>query len=143
MEINYFINLINYLFIIKQYLILTRNMSKIREAIDDLKLMLNDNPSLTLESFYLPEEFDPDMVDDGMSQPEQMPMHNQGETEQPSNDKISGIEKELTQIRKIALNVITRLADQPSSEQYQLMKKIWDTVDRAIETNIKNNGGKV
>ena len=51
----------------------------------------------------------------------------------PVENKIRGIEKELTQIRKIALNVITRLADQPSSEQYLLMKKIWNTVDKAIE----------
>ena len=111
-------------------------MNKVRETINELKLMLNDKPSLTLESFYLPEEFDETMVDEPMPSQEEVP--SQGEpTEQPTENKIGGIEKELTQIRKIALNVITRLADQPSCEQYQLMKKIWDTVDKAIENNSK------
>ena len=57
---------------------------------------------------------------------------------QPSrviNQRIEVIEKELTQIRKIALSVINRLADQPTSEDYNTMKKIWNLVDRAIESN--------
>ena len=52
---------------------------------------------------------------------------------------MSSIEKELTQIRKIALSVINRLADQPTSEDYNTMKKIWNLVDRAIETNNSEN----
>ena len=44
---------------------------------------------------------------------------------------------------EIALNVITRLADQPSSEQYLLMKKIWNTVDKAIENGNENPNGNV
>ena len=126
-------------------------MDKFRQLIDEMKMMLNDKPSLTLtdfltETFILPEGFD-----DGMGQtstpPAQtpqptttQPVNQQNNNEQvPVENKISGIEKELTDIRKISLNVITRLADQPSSEQYQLMKKIWNTVDKAIENG--NNGG--
>jgi predicted transcriptional regulator len=56
-----------------------------------------------------------------------------------SND-MSSIEKELTQIRKIALSVINRLADQPTSPQYDTMKKIWNMVDKAIEQPQKGNG---
>lgn len=56
-----------------------------------------------------------------------------------SND-MSSIEKELTQIRKIALSVINRLADQPTSPQYDTMKKIWNMVDKAIEQPQKENG---
>lgn len=127
-------------------------MSNFRQLIDEMKMMLNDNPSLTLtdfitETFILPEGFD-----DGMGQPSAPSQAPQPTPTQPVNqqtnnnneqipveNKISGIEKELTDIRKISLNVITRLADQPSSEQYQLMKKIWNTVDKAIENG--NNGG--
>lgn len=115
-------------------------MKKLRDTINELKLMLNDKPSITLENylnetFILPENYDeseeygeePSQMDPSRMQPSRM------KQEQPVDNKISGIEKELTQIRKIALNVITRLADQPSSEQYLLMKKIWNTVDKAIE----------
>ena len=53
---------------------------------------------------------------------------------------ISDIEKELIQIRKIALSVINRLADQTSSESYDTMKRIWSLVDKAIES--KNDESK-
>ena len=60
---------------------------------------------------------------------------NEEEVLQTNPNDMSSIEKELTQIRKIALSVINRLADQPTSEDYNTMKKIWNLVDRAIETN--------
>lgn len=112
---------------------------ELKEIITEMKLMLNENPTLTLENFIMPESFDSDFSEndtftdnDGYKD---IPQVNQpkDKVEEPIENKISGIEKELTQIRKIALNVITRLADQPSSEQYILMKKIWNTVDKAIE----------
>lgn len=112
---------------------------ELKEIITEMKLMLNENPTLTLENFIMPESFDSDFSEndtftdnDGYKD---IPQVNQpkDKVEEPTENKISGIEKELTQIRKIALNVITRLADQPSSEQYILMKKIWNTVDKAIE----------
>ena len=55
--------------------------------------------------------------------------HSEGE----EKDDITGIEKELTQIRKIALSVINRLADQPTCPQYDTMKKIWNMGDKASE----------
>ena len=113
-----------------------------------MKLMLNDKSSMKLddfltESFRLPESYDEDDFSDNiaMDDEEDMRMNNrpQGNVnnkhDKNTRNSINGIENELTQIRKIALNVITRLADQPSSEQYLLMKKIWNTVDKAIENN--------
>lgn len=112
---------------------------ELKEIITEMKLMLNENPTLTLENFIMPESFDSDFSENDTFTDENgykdVPQVNQpkDKVEEPIENKISGIEKELTQIRKIALNVITRLADQPSSEQYILMKKIWNTVDKAIE----------
>ncbi len=112
---------------------------ELKEIITEMKLMLNENPTLTLENFIMPESFDSDFSENDTFTDENgykdVPQINQpkDKVEEPIENKISGIEKELTQIRKIALNVITRLADQPSSEQYILMKKIWNTVDKAIE----------
>lgn len=112
---------------------------ELKEIITEMKLMLNENPTLTLENFIMPESFDSDFSENDTFTDDNgykdVPQVNQpkDKVEEPIENKISGIEKELTQIRKIALNVITRLADQPSSEQYILMKKIWNTVDKAIE----------
>lgn len=112
--------------------------NNLKDIINEMKLMLNDKPSLTLENyisetFILPENFGENGFEEETSSIPQQVTNQEVEKVQPVENKISGIEKELTQIRKIALNVITRLADQPSSEQYILMKKIWNTVDKAIE----------
>ena len=114
-------------------------MKKLRDTINEMKIMLNDKTFYTLtdyinEPFVLPENFEEGGYED--ETPQMQPSRQeqpQGNENVPVENKIRGIEKELTQIRKIALNVITRLADQPSSEQYLLMKKIWNTVDKAIE----------
>ena len=74
---------------------------------------------------------------------EEMPVEDDVDDEevlQTNTEDMSSIEKELTQIRKIALSVINRLADQPTSPQYDTMKKIWNMVDKAIEQPQKENG---
>ena len=99
------------------------------KAVNDLRKMLTETKRLTLENYILPEEeepFEDEMPDD--------------EVLQRSSNDMSSIEKELTQIRKIALSVINRLADQPTSPQYDTMKKIWNMVDKAIEQPQKENG---
>lgn len=101
-----------------------------REIIDEMKLMLEDNPKLTLESFVMPSVRENEETEYGEEQPteDNIPM---SEPEEMTDN--SSIEKELTQIRKIALSVINRLADKPTSPQYDTMKKIWNMVDKAIE----------
>ena len=111
--------------------------NKNRETIEEMKMMLDENRSLTLENFVMPheeEQHQGNMMNDN-SFDEEPPIrsiddnHSEGE----EKDDITGIEKELTQIRKIALSVIIRLADQPTCPQYDTMKKIWNMVDKAIE----------
>ena len=105
-------------------------MKKLRDTINEMKLMLNDKPFYTLtdyinETFVLPENFEQGGYEDETPQTQPSRQEQpQGNENVPVENKIRGIEKELTQIRKIALNVITRLADQPSSEQYLLMKNL-------------------
>lgn len=112
-----------------------------RTLIEEMKLMLNDKPSMVLENFIMPEGFEDHFGEEGAHQEE--PVNNTSSREEQPQSKINGIEKELTEIRKIALSVITRLADQPSSEQYVLMKKIWNTVDKAIENGNENPNGNI
>ena len=111
--------------------------NKNRETIEEMKMMLDENRSLTLENFVMPHEEEQHQgdVSDDNSFDEEPPMRNtdDNQSEGEEKDDITGIEKELTQIRKIALSVINRLADQPTCPQYDTMKKIWNMVDKAIE----------
>jgi hypothetical protein len=101
-----------------------------REIIDEMKLMLEDKPSLTLESFVMPHmEENEEEEYNGEEQEPNVPIE---EPEEMTTDN-SGIEKELTQIRKIALSAINKLADRPTSNQYKVMKQIWNQVDKATE----------
>ena len=111
--------------------------NKNRETIEEMKMMLDENRSLTLENFAMPHEEERhqgNMMNDN-SFDEEPPMHytDDNHSEGEEKDGITGIEKELTQIRKIALSVINRLADRPTCPQYDTMKKIWNMVDKAIE----------
>lgn len=100
--------------------------------VENLRKMLSETKRLTLENYILPEED---------SFEEEMPQEDDVLPQQKMDNDVTGIEKELTQIRKIALSVINRLADQPTSTQYDTMKKIWNMVDKAIEQPNKNNNG--
>ena len=109
---------------------------KNRETIEEMKMMLDEKRSLAVERLVVPheEEQQGDMMNDN-SFDEEPPMHytDDNHSEGEEKDGITGIEKELTQIRKIALSVINRLADRPTCPQYDTMKKIWNMVDKAIE----------
>ena len=100
------------------------------KEVNDMRKMLSETKRLTLEHYILPEE---DSFEEEMPQEDDI-------LPQDNGHDVTGIEKELTQIRKIALSVINRLADQPTSPQYDTMKKIWNMVDKAIEQPQKGNG---
>lgn len=99
--------------------------------INEMRKMLSEVKSLTLENFIMPEED---------SFEKEMPQEDDVLLQQKMDNDVTGIEKELIEIRKIALSVINRLADQTSSESYDTMKRIWSLVDKAIES--KNDESK-
>lgn len=109
-----------------------RQTDEMRAMINELKEMTY-KPMLTVESFILPddleqEEYPAEEVSQETEYSEEIP-HQKDMSIQDEN-KYSDIQKEIIQIRKIALSVITRLADNPSSESYDLMKKIWNMIDK-------------
>ena len=108
-------------------------------AINEIREMLGTTKKLTLESFIMPDE-DVSYTDETVAPQDNIEELPKEEKQVDSSVNISGIEKELTQIRKIALSVINRLADRPTSPQYDTMKKIWNMVDKAIEQPQKGNG---
>ena len=101
--------------------------------INEMRKMLSEVKSLTLENFIMPEE-------DSFEEETPIEADNEEEVLHRNPNDMSSIEKELIEIRKIALSVINRLADQTSSESYDTMKRIWSLVDKAIES--KNDESK-
>lgn len=93
------------------------------DSVKEMKKMLNETRKLTLENFILPEE--ETEVSSEEAAVEDEPQH--------TREDVNNIESELIQIRKIALSVINRLADQPTSDSYNTMKRIWSLVDKAID----------
>ena len=108
-------------------------------AINEIREMLGTTKKLTLEGFIMPDE-DASYTDEKVVPQDTVEEFPKEEKQEDRGVNITGIEKELTQIRKIALSVINRLADQPTSPQYDTMKKIWNMVDKAIEQPQKGNG---
>ena len=108
-----------------------------REIIDEMKLMLEDNPKLTLESFVMPH-MEENEEENYVEEPSVEDKETIDEPEEMAADNC-GIEQELTQIRKIALSAINKLADRPTSPQYKVMKQIWNQVDRATESSDEGN----
>lgn len=102
--------------------------------INDMNLLLESSPSLTLESFMLPEEEDYDMPpQERMPQQQPLPMDDEPQLDM---GEVSGdVSGELSQIRQIAIQALARLADNPQSEGYNIMKKIWGMCDKAVEQN--------
>lgn len=131
-----------------------------RKLIEEMKLILRDKtPSLTVESLVFGEGNDP-MADvdqlpprADLSQSRQhtatdMTPYQSAEDEKVAQN-VSPIDAEIKplidQIRVLALKGVAKLANNPTSESYQLLKKIWQTVDKAAESankpqnNAQNN----
>lgn len=57
---------------------------------------------------------------------------------QDDNLNKKDVTDDINKIRQIALQAISKLADNPTSEQYQLLKKVWNIVDKAFENKESN-----
>lgn len=52
---------------------------------------------------------------------------------QPSQEQGFDVDEFIDNIRKQSLKGMAQLADDPLSEQYQILKKVWQIVDKAAE----------
>lgn len=109
------------------------------KLITEMKQMLGNKKNLTVESLVFNEgEEDYDFSEEN---DEQIPSENEYEIEMDNTDCNNTIEAEvkpmIDQIRKMALQGIAKLAEHPECETYTTLKKIWQMVDKAIETQNK------
>ena len=114
--------------------------------IEEMKLILRDKtPSLTVESLVFGENNDPMADVDQLppkadigrpgAQMDSTPF--QSEEDEKIAQNVSQVDAEIKpiidKIRVLALQGIAKLANNPTSSSYQLLKKIWQTVDKAAE----------
>ena len=74
--------------------------------------------------------------------PQQQPMNNQPQQPMGEQNPLDGdpeISKLITNIRVQTLQGLTKLAENPESAQYELLKKIFLLVDKAVEDKIDPN----
>lgn len=119
-------------------------MVKKTEPIEELTRMLSEEKKNTqkkklLEGYLSEDDLDPSMRQEPMTQAdeEDFPLEGMqgGKGDIMAQEQgILPIKNEIDQIRQIALKTIARLAENPVSESYQMMKKIWMMCDKAIES---------
>lgn len=120
-------------------------MNKKNNPIRELAAMLNENASKPkrkplLEGYISEDDFDPSMQEQPMQGEEDFPLDGMegGEGDAMAQEQgILPIKNEIDQIRQIALKTIARLAENPTAESYQMMKKIWMMCDKAIESALQ------
>lgn len=115
--------------------------------LNELKKMLDESrkqkDKKLLEGYLSEEDFDPEMRQSEGEFKEDSDDEKKTETDVIAQEKgILPIKNEIDQIRQIALSTIARLAENPVSESYQMMKKIWMMCDKAIETALQSDGGE-
>lgn len=125
-------------------------MKSNNNPLQELTRMLNENGSKKvnkkknlLEGYLSENDFDPSMQQQSMPQggdEEDFPLQGMegGDGDAMAQEQgILPIKNEIDQIRQIALKTIARLAENPVSESYQMMKKIWMMCDKAIESALQ------
>lgn len=122
------------------------------KALNEVAAMLSESKrkpqrkNRLLEGYLSEHDFDPSMQEEPQGEIEDFPLQgmNGGDGDAMAQEKgILPIKNEIDQIRQIALKTIARLAENPVSESYQMMKKIWIMCDKAIESALQpeeNNG---
>ena len=109
-------------------------MEKKKQNIDSKQLIseMKSKPKLTVENMIFSdvneEDFEkPDEFNDGYEEEKEV------ETVPEESRSEVDVTDTINKIRQLALQAIAKLADNPTSEQYQLLKKVWNLVDKAFE----------
>lgn len=135
-----------------------------KQLINEMRTMLNTTSKrrLTLEGLVYGEDGEEmmddgqqDMADEPMPQDQEMPqgqqmqgqqMQGQGMMAAPGEtnplDEDPEIAQLITNIRVETLQGLTALAETPESAQYELLKKIFLMIDKAVEDKVEAESGQ-
>lgn len=110
---------------------------KEKNIIKELDDMLQNERKLTIESIVFNENEDNTEMDNYVDDEYSEEDNTDDEYSQEPNVS-SGIQDKINQIRQICLQTISELADNPTSNEYDLMKKIWNLCDKTLEGKKEN-----
>ena len=110
---------------------------KNKNIIKELNEMLENEKKLTIESIVFNENEENTEMDNYVN--DEYSEEDNSEAEYPQDQEINnGIQDKINQIRQICLQTISELADNPTSNEYDLMKKIWNLCDKTLEGKKEN-----
>lgn len=116
----------------------------------------SSNRRLTLEGLVYGEDGE-EIMDGGQGQPVDEPMGGEEEMQDPTQgqqqttaapaeanplDEDPKITQLITNIRVQTLQGLTALAENPESSQYELLKKIFLMIDKAVEDKVEEESGQ-
>lgn len=103
-----------------------------KQLISEMKQLLS-KPKLTVENMIFSdvneEDFEkPDEFNDGYEEEKEV------ETVPEESGSEVDVTDTINKIRQMALQAIAKLADNPTSKQYDIMKRIWNICDKSFES---------
>lgn len=109
---------------------------KFKNDINKIKHISSKMPKTLNEAINFNEADDMDIMDDPMDEPMDDQLYNQNDMpiEEPDTQEPEsmGAEKLLADIRKMSINGLAKLADNPDDPNYEMLKKIFLMLDKAV-----------
>lgn len=102
---------------------MSKESKEIREIMEDIKQIITESYVFDQKSEDVDSKYDE--LGNGIND---LPL------EKPINSKpqVSNIDSEVKEIRKIALNVISKITPMEDPEAYKLVKSVWDSCDKFL-----------
>lgn len=107
------------------------------DLITEMNEILDKGQKLMTETVggWEDEPFAPEANEPGFDAGPDLGVHEEPEAEPQQVAADPEVTQYINQIRQIALQGIAKLANNPSSLQYDALKKVWQIIDKTVETN--------
>lgn len=108
--------------------------SVFKKRLDEIHKLAEKMPKTLNETIHFTENGEENPYDEEESFPEHAENDSFEEThEEPSAENMNPAGKELVdKIRKVSLQGMADLAETPNAPEYEILKKIWQTCDKAL-----------
>ena len=103
----------------------SNKLSAIKKISSKMPKTINEAINFNEDMAYGDEDMDM-MDDESMEEPMEEPM------DAPVEEQGAGAEKLLADIRKMSINGLAKLADNPDDPNYEMLKKIFLMLDKAV-----------
>jgi hypothetical protein len=116
--------------------IINCDIKKINESIDEIEKLLKESMNFCEddsieEPSYGEEPFEDEMADEPIG--DDSIESDEIESDEIESEGVKSIESYVDHIRKYSLNGLSALCDEPESEEYQMLKKIFQMCDKKPE----------